>query len=173
MKNQLHHPSCCKTPFSKLPWIFIVSVAFNFIFTNPVFAQNTLDNAGLTASTPAAAAYSMRKLSSAYSGFALQIRRSSDNTTQDIGFTAGGDLDTASLKTFVGGGNGYVTIWYDQSGNGPDAVQTDKLLQTRIVNDGVIDELALASGDKQSLQSKQQSRENTTATAQKEYSKKR
>jgi hypothetical protein len=138
MKNQLHHPSCCKTPFSKLPWIFIVSVAFNFIFTNPVFAQNTLDNAGLTSSTPAAAAYSMRKLSSAYSGSALQVRRSSDNTIQDIGFTASGDLDTASLKTFVGGGNGYVTIWYDQSGNGKNLTQATNAQQPALVASGVI-----------------------------------
>ena len=125
-------------PFSKLLWLFIVSVGFNFIFTNPIFAQNTLDNAGLTSSTPAAAAYSIRQLSSAYGGFALQVRRSSDNTTQDIGFTAGGDLDTASLKTFVGGGNGYVTIWYDQSGNGKNLAQATNAQQPALVASGVI-----------------------------------
>jgi hypothetical protein len=65
----------------------------------------------------AASAYSLRKLSIDYSGFAIQVRRSSDNTTQNIGFTGTGDLDTTALKTFVGNNNGFVTIWYDQSGN--------------------------------------------------------
>ena len=70
-----------------------------------------------------------------------------------------------SFSSFYKATSCYVSIWYDQSGNGPDAVQPDKLLQTRIVNDGVIDELALASGERQSLESKQQPRGNTTATA--------
>ena len=138
MKNQLHYLSCYITLFSKLLRVFIVTLACNFIFTNPIFAQNTLDNAGLTSTTPAAAAYGMRKLSSAYSGFALQVRRSSDNTTQNIGFTAGGDLDTASLKTFVGGGNGYVTIWYDQSGNGKNLTQATNAQQPALVASGAI-----------------------------------
>ena len=33
----------------------------------------------------AAAAYSVRKLSNGYSGSAIRVRRSSDNTEQDIG----------------------------------------------------------------------------------------
>ena len=49
----------------------------------------------------AAAAYSLRKLRAAYSGAAVRVRRSSDNTEQDIGFTAQGELDTASLLSFV------------------------------------------------------------------------
>ena len=138
MKNQLRHRSCYIRPFSKLLRVFIVALAFNFTFTNSLFAQNTLNNAGLTSATPAAAAYSMRKLSSAYSGFALQVRRSSDNTTQDIGFTAGGELDTTSLKTFVGGGNGYVSIWYDQGGSGKNLTQATTTQQPALVASGVV-----------------------------------
>ena len=52
----------------------------------------------------AAAAYSLRKLRAAYSGSAVRVRRSSDNTEQDIGFTAQGELDTASLLSFVNSG---------------------------------------------------------------------
>jgi hypothetical protein len=107
--------------------------------TNAAFAQNTLDNLGLTAATPAGAAYSLRKLSSAYAGSAIRVRRSSDNTQQDIGFTAGGDLDTVSLNSFIGINNGYVAIWYDQSGFARNAVQATLALQPRIVNAGVID----------------------------------
>ena len=53
----------------------------------------------------AAAAYSVRKLSSIYSGYALTVRRSQDNTSQNIGFNANGDLDTTSLLSFVGSNN--------------------------------------------------------------------
>ena len=35
----------------------------------------------------ASVAYSLRKLSSTYSGSTIRVRRSSDNTEQDIGFT--------------------------------------------------------------------------------------
>ena len=66
-------------------------------------AQNSLDLVGLTASTPATSAYSLRKLSSSFVGKAIQVRRSSDNALQDIDFTTGGSLDTVSLKAFVGG----------------------------------------------------------------------
>jgi hypothetical protein len=84
-------------------------------------------------------AYSFRKLDKNYSGSAIRVRRSNDNTEQNIGFTAGGDLDTASLKTFVGANSGFVTTWYDQSGNARNATQTTAANQPRIVNAGVVD----------------------------------
>jgi hypothetical protein len=87
----------------------------------------------------AAAAYSLRKLRTAYTGSAIRVRRSNDNTEQDIGFTSAGDLDTASLKTFVGANSGFVTTWYDQSGNARNATQTTAANQPRVVNAGVID----------------------------------
>lgn len=104
-----------------------------------LFAQNTLDNVGLNSTTPASVAYSMRKLSSSYSGPAINVRRSSDNATQDIGFTGSGDLDATALTTFVGAGSGYISIWYDQSGNGLNLTQTTAAEQPRIVNAGAID----------------------------------
>jgi hypothetical protein len=88
--------------------------------------------------TGAAAAYSLRKLRNAYSGFAIRVRRSSDNTEQNIGFTATGGLDTTALLSFVGAGNGFVTTWYDQSGNNRDATQTTAGNQPQIVSNGVI-----------------------------------
>jgi hypothetical protein len=83
----------------------------------------------------AGAAYSVRKLSSTYTGAALRIRRSSDNTEQDIGFV-GFDLDTTALSSFVGAGNGFVTRWYDQTGNGRHMLQTTAGLQPTIVSSG-------------------------------------
>jgi hypothetical protein len=88
----------------------------------------------------AAAAYSLRKLDKDYTGSAIRVRRSNDNSEQDIGFTSGGDLDTASLKTFVGANNGFVVTWYDQSGNtGRNATQTTAGNQPRVVNAGTVE----------------------------------
>jgi len=95
----------------------------------------------LDTATSALPCYGLRKLRSAYGGYAIRVRRSSDNTTQDIGFDTNGNLDVASLKTFVGAGSGYVTIWYDQSTNGTqrNATQATNANQPRIVNAGVLD----------------------------------
>jgi hypothetical protein len=49
----------------------------------------------------AAAAYSLRKLRTAYTGSAIEVRRSSNGDTQDIGFDSNGDLDTTALLDFV------------------------------------------------------------------------
>jgi hypothetical protein len=65
------------------------------------FSQNTLDKAGLTSSAPATAAYSTRLLSSTYTGTAIRVRRTSDNSEADIGFTPSGDLDQSALLNFV------------------------------------------------------------------------
>jgi hypothetical protein len=91
--------------------------------------------------TGAAAAYSLRKLRTAYTGSAIRVRRSNDNTEQDIGFTSSGDLDTGALKTFVGAGNnGFVTTWYSQGDStAVNFTQTTAANQPRIVNAGVID----------------------------------
>jgi hypothetical protein len=88
--------------------------------------------------TGAAAAYSLRKLRTAYSGYAIRVRRSSDNLEQDITFDTNGVLDTTSLLAFVGNGNGFVTTWYDQSGNARDAVQASSSWQPQIIISGVL-----------------------------------
>jgi hypothetical protein len=100
---------------------------------------------GLAVETPlldiypnAAAAYSLRKLRSAYTGNAIRVRRSNDNAEQDIGFL-NEVLDTAALLSFVGANNGFVTTWYDQSGNGLNVIQTSSTNQPRIVNSGVVE----------------------------------
>ena len=86
----------------------------------------------------AAAAYSLRKLRNAYSGSAIRVRRSNDNTEQDIGFDANGNLDTAALTSFCTGTNGFITTWYDQSSIGRDATQTTAIRQPQIVASGNI-----------------------------------
>jgi hypothetical protein len=86
----------------------------------------------------AAAAYSLRKLTSTYTGSAIRVRRSSDNAEQNIGFDGSGNLNTVSLLAFVGSGNGFVTTWYDQSGNGRNANQTSASNQPHIVISGTL-----------------------------------
>ena len=89
----------------------------------------------------AIAAYSLRKLNMNYSGVAIRVRRSSDNTTLDVGFKSDGTLDTTALLTFVGANNGFVSIWYDQSGNGYNLIQNTAANQFRIVYGGGLDTL--------------------------------
>lgn len=87
----------------------------------------------------AAAAYSLRLLRTDYSGNAIRVRRESDNEEQDIPFRAGSGgkiLDTSSLETFCGSSDGFVTTWYDQSGNGNNATQTSASAQNKIVSSG-------------------------------------
>ena len=85
----------------------------------------------------AAAAYSLRKLRTAYTGDCIVVRRSSNNDTLAIGFS-GNYLDTATLKTFCSGTDCFVRRWYDQAGGGFDAVQNTNDRQPTIVTSGVI-----------------------------------
>jgi len=90
----------------------------------------------------AAVAYSTRLLRNGYSGSSIRVRRSGDNAEFDFGFDSNGNLNTSSLTSFciAGGGtqNGFVTTWYDQSGNGNNAVQTTAANQPIIVSGGTL-----------------------------------
>jgi len=81
---------------------------------------------------------SLRLLDKNYTGFCIKVRRSSNNDELDIGFV-NNELDTASLLDFVGSGNGFVSIWYDQSGEGNNLLQTSASYQPIIVKAGVLE----------------------------------
>jgi len=81
------------------------------------------------------AAYSLRKLRNGYSGDCVRVRRSSDNAEQDFGFV-NDVVDMASIITFCGAGNGFVTTWYDQSGLGKDVIQATAGNQPQIITSG-------------------------------------
>lgn len=81
----------------------------------------------------AAAAYSLRRVRSAYLGPCVRVRRQ-DNDEKDIYFDGQGNLDTAALLDFCTDQTGFVAKWYDQSGNGKDAIQATSGHQPRIVN---------------------------------------
>ena len=98
------------------------------------FTQNT---PLLDTYSGAAAAYSLRLLDSTYTGSAIRVRRSSDNTEQDIGFNVFGELDTVSLLAFAGTGDAFVKVWYDQASTN-DATQTTTANQPKIVSSGAV-----------------------------------
>jgi hypothetical protein len=86
----------------------------------------------------AAAAYSLRKLRTAYTGSAIRVRRAVGSPPEaDIGFS-NNELDVATLESFCSGTDGFVTTWYDQSGNGRNATQATAANQPRIVTAGSV-----------------------------------
>jgi hypothetical protein len=99
---------------------------------NPYWIESTL----LLDEYPGASvAFSLRKLDKDYVGNCIRVRRSSDNAEQNIGFV-GNYLDTAALNTFCSGTNGFVTTWYDQSGNTNNATQITAANQPQIISSG-------------------------------------
>lgn len=86
---------------------------------------------------PATVAYSLRRISTTYTGNLIQIERTSDNTTQDIGYLASNSLDTAAINTFCAGTTCRIKVWYDQSGNGLNAQQATHANQPIIYDGGV------------------------------------
>jgi hypothetical protein len=84
--------------------------------------------------TGAAAAYSVRKLDKDYVGSCMRIRRASDDAETDIGFDGNGDLDTAAIAAHCTTSAGYVSIWYDMSGNSNHATQSTASAQPQIYN---------------------------------------
>ena len=88
----------------------------------------------------AVAAYSLRKLDNDYTGAAIRVRK--DTTGQpenDINFNEAGNLDTVALKSFLNARSGFVTTWYDQSGNARNATRSIQAEQPRIALLGVIE----------------------------------
>ena len=87
----------------------------------------------------AIAAYSLRRLSTGYSGSACRIRvHSMGDPEYDIGFDANGDLDTAYLTSLIGSNDASVVTWYGQSSGGVNMTQSDTTKQPLIANAGTI-----------------------------------
>lgn len=97
-------------------------------------------------------AYSLRKLKRDYNGFAVKIRRSSDNAEVNVYFDTNDivsnssnvtvtAIGTSSLiigqvlnyATFIGANTAFVTTWYDQGTNAYHATQTTVAVQPRLV----------------------------------------
>ena len=106
----------------------------------PTFQSGGAPFVGLLDLYPsAAAAYSVRRLSSTYAGSAMEVRIDTvGQPLYDIGFDENGDLDTADLISKAAGNDAFVRTWYDQSGNGNDAQNTTVSGQPNIVTAGII-----------------------------------
>lgn len=77
-------------------------------------------------------AYSLRRLVPNYGGNIIRIRRASDNVEQDFGLI-NDELDRVSVTAFLGASQGYIVIWYDQSGKGNNATQAIAINQPQYV----------------------------------------
>lgn len=86
---------------------------------------------------PFANAFSVRRIYTGYTGPCMRVRRSSDNVEIDIGFVQT-VLDTELLERHCAGFDGFVTVWYDQTGRGRHARQTVWSDQPQIVRAGSI-----------------------------------
>ena len=104
---------------------------------NFVAADASVNTPILDTYTGSVGAYSLRRIKTG-STQSIRVRRSSDNQETDIGFDGSGNLNTSTLLSFVGSGNGYVKTWYDQSGLGRHATQTTAARQPIIVNAGTL-----------------------------------
>jgi len=134
--------------------IFIAAIAIG----SKTQAQNTLDKVGLTSSSPAAA-YSLRLLSSGYSGplvritiginyydvypdattggFTTNSKVSASISTYNAAVSSAGSNSLSTLIT-TGVTNASVAVWYDQSGNARNVYQGSTSNQPTIISSGII-----------------------------------
>jgi hypothetical protein len=98
----------------------------------PTIATPLLDNMSSSAKSSARGIYTLFLANSSYTGAIINIRRSSDNVTQDFYADILGNLSNGtgtSFTSWIGTSTAYVTTWYDQSGNGFHATQTTTAYQ--------------------------------------------
>jgi sugar lactone lactonase YvrE len=143
---------------SFLTFLVVLSSFTKPVIENTIPAANTLDKLGLTSSTPSAGAYSLRSLSSSYSAPLVRIAIGSSfydvypDATTDQGFSLTSPVSAAyssynasatgatgtNLSAVIGSNSATVAIWYDQSGNDYNGIQSNSSLQPQIINAGTI-----------------------------------
>jgi hypothetical protein len=145
----------------KLLRIILLFQCIPFCYSTAM-AQNALDKIGLTSATPASASYSLRKMSTAYTGPLVRITIGTNYydvypdatsglfaTTSPISaamttYNATGAGATANaLSTIITSGTttATVAIWYDQSGSANNVIQSTTANQPRIIYQGTIETL--------------------------------
>ncbi len=132
-------------------FIFIVIVLLSEIgFSQAIPTNRYYPNKSILdlVNNPPSFAYSLRKLKKNYSGFAIKIRRGTDNAEANVAFATNGVVSASSTvtvtavgssgltvgqnivySTFIGAQTIFVTRWYDQGSNVYDAIQTTAAAQ--------------------------------------------
>jgi len=127
-----------KIEFIKMKFKIAIAILVVIFCAKVANAQNTLNNIGLSSSTPASVAYSLRLLSNSYAGplvrvkvgasfydvypdastkkFSLSSKISAAISTYNAAVSAAGANDLSSIIS-AGSTNATIAIWYDQSGN--------------------------------------------------------
>ena len=70
-------------------------------------------------------AWSLRRLNTNYTGDCVRVRRTSDNSEQNIAFDTNGVIDQSALSTFCGNSDGFVRTVYGQNASGTTGVGND------------------------------------------------
>ena len=98
-----------------------------------------LDTIPMT-STESGIAFSVRRLRSDYTGYAMRVVRQSDLAEKDIPYLPNGDLDTSAISSFCGTSDGRLTKWYNQAPqNDPSYVGGDLTQSTSSLRPTVYD----------------------------------
>lgn len=96
-----------------------------------------LSSSGRSAAT---AVYSLKSVSTAYTGPVVRVRRGTDNVEQDFYSSMAGALvstsNGVSYSNWLGAATGYVTTWYDQSPQCLHAVQATTSRQPTLTTAG-------------------------------------
>ena len=137
------------------------SISFSMFYgkTRPIFGL--LSNATVNSKV---VIYGMKLYRTEYTGPIIKVRRSTDNILQDFYATTTGTITTSangggtSYATWLGSATGYVTVWYDQSGNGSNVVQNTNSMQPTLTTAGKL----VFNGSTQFLEKAYNSDVNTT-----------
>lgn len=76
--------------------------------------------------------FGLRVLKDTYSGPLVRLRRSGDDAEKDF-FPVNGIIDAPAIVSWLGGADGFVRTWYDQSGNGRDSIETTAANQPKYI----------------------------------------
>ena len=109
----------------------------SIIATDTVFSNYIGKGNFLGAFPEAIVAYSLRAIGTRYIGPVIRIRRSSDSQEKDF-YAHFGSVNIDEVKAFVGPGTGFVSVWYDQSGNGLHAFQPVPESQPMVIKNGTV-----------------------------------
>lgn len=95
--------------------------------------------------TGAKAAFSLRELSDAWAGQAvIEVYRASDGATSD--FTSA-EITDGTMATWLGTTGGFIETWYDQSGNGFNAIPTSTVTNKPRIYTGSTQTVTTVNGE--------------------------